>query len=498
MRWLVVALLLLGACQRAATAGDAVRIGLATEPPHLNPLLHADATTLQVALGDVYEPLFTIDADEQVVPVLATSATLSDDGRQLELALRQGVRWHDGTPFGAADVVYTLGLLRPGGAPSVLASDFDDLETIEALPDGGVRLRFAGFRLGRLRTLALVPMLPAHVFAASDPGAMLEHPATRAPVGTGPLAFASWTPGRAIELRRAASFRGPPARSARVTYVIVADRQQAVAQLRRGELDVVLQVPQDLEAQLVGDASVHRLAVPGGTYLAARWNCRRLPDAEVRQALTMLLDRQAVVRELMRGHGRVAASPWAPDDDAHDPALAPVDFDVERAGRLIRERAGGPLRVRLLVAAGSTLSQRVATLWQADAARAGVTLDIVSSDDVIGRARAGDFDGLIYAWSTGPEQDLTHHFASPPLGSENYGACQSRGLDEALALIRTTPDRERRLAIERGAEHLLAALHPVTVIAHLERTLAFRAWLGPSLPVTDDGRVPAAQLGRQR
>jgi peptide/nickel transport system substrate-binding protein len=451
----------------AAAAPVELHIHLAAEPPHLNPLISSDFVITQIALGDVYEPLFRLADDGSIDPQLATKLDVSPDGRDWTFTLRDGVRWHDGQPFTAADVVYTLELLAPGGAPAVIAADFDDLQTIEATDAHTVHVRFAGYRLGRREDFALVPILPAHVFQATAPAELLTAPATRAPVGTGPYAFESWTPGREIRLRRADTFRGPAPPVARVVYRLVADRAQALAQLRSGDLDLVLQVsPGPLLDEAATDPKLRLVPYDFPYYLAARWSCRPGPTADplVRRALTMLLDRDAVVQQILAGRGRVVSAPWPPGDAANDPNVAPWPFDPT-AARALLDRAGArKLTVTLLVPQGSSTLERIAAVWKEDARRAGVTLEIVPDPDVIGRARRGDFQGATYGWSTGPEQDLYHHFHSSQIGQDNYGGCKDARVDELTEKIRATADDDARHALEHELHRRLHELEWVTVI----------------------------------
>jgi peptide/nickel transport system substrate-binding protein len=480
------------ACGSKPVAGHdpvTLRVGIAVEPQHLLPLVSADRIIEQVVLGDVYEPLFTVDDAGQPVPVLARRVSITPDGTTVSVSLRPGVRWHDGTSFTAADVVFSLEAVGRRHL-GVLADDFDDLLDVTATPapDAVVTMTFKAGRPGRLRALALVPMVPVARFGKARD--LLAAPAARAPVGTGPFRFASWTPGRDIVLVRAATYRGPPAAAERIVYRIIGDREQLAAQLEQGQLDLLLPAPGGSTlAALAHDPGVVLLPYAAGTYLAARWNCKspRLADPRIRRALTMLLDRDAVVAQILAGRGQVGASPWPPGDLAIDPGLRPWPFDPPAARRALT----GPLHVTLLVPAGSTTLERIATLWQADAAKAGVTLDLVMDPDVLGRARRGDFEGVLYAWSTGPEQDFFQQFATT--GSDNLGGCGDPALDAALDRARHEPVARVRLPLERQASLTLHALEPVTIIAHDQRVIARRAHVR-GVSVTAGGLVPLATV----
>lgn len=463
---LVVALVALAACSGSvAPPPREARLHLETEPPHLNPLLGGDLGVLQVALGDVYEPLFRVGDDGAIEPVLAASATRSTDGRELALRLREGVSWHDGAPLTMADVVFTLNLLTKGGVVSPLAADVDDLEAM--LPDGevGLTLRFRAYRPGRERSLALIPVLPEHLLrGATD---VFAHPLSRSPIGTGPFRFEAWTEGRQIRLARNPSYWGAAPAIDRVTYRIVPDRTQALAQLRRGELDLVASATPALVAAARADPGLRLLPYPFPYYRAVRWNCRSGPlaDARVRRALTMLLDRETLRRELFAGDARLASGPWEPDDPAYDPTVAPWPYDPDAARALLAEAGVKNLSVRLLLPAGSASLERIGTIWQEDARRAGVALELVLDGDALGRARRGDFDGFGYGWTLEREQDQFHQFHSSQVDAGNLGACVDAETDRLLDEIRRTPDDRARRALEHALHRRLHELEPLTVIS---------------------------------
>lgn len=460
------ALLVIAAChgQRPRSSAE-VRIHLEAEPAHLNPLLAGDALGVQVALGDVLEPLYEADPETgELRPALATAWTRDGGDTEWTFTLRRGVVWHDGAPFAAADVAFTFELLR-GGAPSVLAADFDDLVAIEAPDPHTVRLRFAGFRLGRDQTLALVPILPRHLLADAPAAALAAHPTSRAPVGTGPYRFDGWTPGREIRLRRFDGWWGQRPAIERVVYRVIRDRTQAVAQLEAGELDVIARAPTGPTLdRLVATGRFAAVSYDAPYFLAARWNCRGGPlaDVAVRRALAMTLDRETIVREIFRGRARAASGPWEPDDPAYDPAVAPWPFDPEAARELI---GGRPLRVTMLVPQGSSTLERIATIWREDAKRAGVDLVIQPDGAVIERARRGDFEAFLFGWTTGREQDFYHHLHSSQIGADNYGGFRDEEIDRLLERMRATPEAAARRALAHALHRRLHELQPLTVIA---------------------------------
>lgn len=438
----------------AADPDATLRVRLEAEPAHLNPLLAGDALAERLLLGDVYEGLLCAPRpDAAAEPCLAESVSVDESGTRWRFALRDRVRWHDGRPLGPGDVVFTYELLRgPSPASPLLAAELDDLQAVRA--DGDVvELRFAGRRPGRRGAIARVPILPRHHFGAAED--VLAADASRAPVGTGPLRFVDWQRGERIALERWDGYWGAPARARRIEHLVRPGREQALAELIEGRLDLALQWPGDEALAAAAHDELIAFAHTQPAYLAAVVNTWRpaLSTAAARRALVATVDRPALARALTFGRARVVTGPFLPGDG--DPDVAPIPFDPAAAARVLGEAP--PLE--LLVPAGSRTTERIADIWAADAAPA-VTLQVVRLPyaRLLERVRAGDFDLALLAFTTGPEVDLFARFHSSQIGGENLGAVRDAALDRALEAARAASDDDARRAANRRVHRRLHEL----------------------------------------
>ena len=458
--------------------GDTISIALEAEPPNLNPLIAADGITGRVTMPDIYQGLLCHAAPppSPATPCLAERLAVDETGRIWAFTLRAGITWHDGAPLTAGDVAFTFSLLSgEDAAPTILAADLDDLTSVHA-EGRRVVLAFRAARAGRREALARLPILPRHVFAGVRPAELALHPASRAPVGTGPLRFVSWRAGESIELARFDGAWGRPAGAARILWRIAPARDRVLRDVASGRLDLALQVPleQAREVAASSGGAVELFTYPAPAYLAAVFNLRRpeLADPRVRRALLLLLDRPAVVERILGG-GAVASGPFLPGDPQADPALEPAPFDPAAARRLLAEAGRtGSARPRLTVAvpAGSRLMARVADIWASDARdHAALEVTELPYADLLARARAGRFDAALLAFTTGPDLDLYHRFHSSQVGSENYGALRDPELDRLLEAARSEPDPQRRLAHQRAIHRRLHHLVPYAFIAADQR-----------------------------
>lgn len=319
----------LWSCAREAPAPERSELTLAHETPvlSLDPTL-SDGVTFS-ALSNVYEPLVAYDREMRLVPALAATWGTPDE-TTWELTLREGVRFHDGTPLSAPDVVAALERAR--SAPeSGVRSAFWAVGSIEA----------AGSRVVRIRTTRpdalLLHQLTQVLLAKGASRDAIE----RAPVGTGPYRVERWERHGALVLSAAAGVAGPPQSVSRLTFVGVPEGDETLAALATGRVDVAPVPPralflrprpfrvessEGLTTQILWMRSSGR---PGGPSPFA--------DRRVRRAVSLCLDRRALAHEAT-GHGSTAASQAVPQSVfGHDPTLAPAAPDVAAARRLLAE-----------------------------------------------------------------------------------------------------------------------------------------------------------------
>jgi peptide/nickel transport system substrate-binding protein len=413
-----------GGCRRDEPSERPLRIALYDGPSSRDPHEVNEFLTFTV-LAHLYEPLVTLDADLRVQPALAERWDNPDE-RTWRFFLRHGARFHDGRPLTAADVVASVERVRNHPAGD-FASYIVGVTSVRALDPNTVEIVTERPAAVLLRKLAFLMVVPA------DAPAEIEEP-----IGTGPYRLVSWEPGR-IEL---VAFDGhwagaPPIRH--VQLVAVVDAAQRAARLNAGEVELAQALPAAEAAKLEGAAGV-RVALREGLaveYLAARVDRPPLDDPRVRQALSLAVDRQALVDDLLRGYGRPTAQIVPSMAVGYDPALPGAARDVAAARRLLAE-AGWPegVDVELEYRAGRNLEP-----LRRQAAEAGIRIQLVprSWDELYERVEAGEAT-LHYAavvTETADAADVLDsmaHSRQPDRGwgADNLSGYASRELDALI------------------------------------------------------------------
>jgi peptide/nickel transport system substrate-binding protein len=310
------------AAQRAA---NGLTWGFTSEIETLDPYATAKRTS-QLVIRNVVETLLYRDpATGKAAPLLATSWRWVDD-TTLELALRQDATFHNGQPFDADDVVFTLGQIKRQAPPvSFAEADYGYIDGIDRVDAYTVRFRLKAptpSAVDRLTQTFFV--LPKSAYNADSFG--------RAAIGTGPFRVAGFEAGRKLSLMRNDAYHpaawGKP-RLASITVVTIADPQTQVAELSRGRVDFLWNINPDQVQQLSGAAGVQTVA--GGSITisflsldsAGRSGANPLQDRNVRLAIAAAIDREAISTAL-QGTGSVVL------DAACHPKQFGCPADVER------------------------------------------------------------------------------------------------------------------------------------------------------------------------
>jgi peptide/nickel transport system substrate-binding protein len=482
--------------------GGELRVLLPSEPRDLDPNSLRDEMGLQLA-PNLYSRLVMLDVEGGLHPDLAASWTVDPTGLVYTFHLRPGVRWHDGRPFGAADVRWTFEHLAR--QRSFAAEALRRIAIVET-PDE----RTAVFHLREPWAPFLATLAGYGTFILPRPGPGAPAAGSgRAPVGTGPFRLSSWTRGLEIVLAANPGYFRPGPFLDRVVYRFQPDPERAPRMLAAGEADFTLLRP--LLARLPDLARDPRLTVrtspSDGRYLLI-FNLRRQPfaDRRVREAVSRSLDRTALLQTALYGYGSPAvgfytpAVAWAYNAAARTPELDPdrARALLDAAG-LVPDAQGIRLRTELLVGdlpPFSELARAVAA--QLHAVGIEVRLTPVTLAAWMERTlQRHDFDLTLMGGSQGPDpENLNVRFGSH--GTTQVMGYESPELDAALAEGARVTDLARRARAYYRAQEILARDLPVTPLAEgIHITISRRGVTG--LPwVEGRGLVPEQELSLVR
>ena len=369
-----MALALAGCGDEAVVAPrTSVVVGLQLEPPVLDPTINPAAAIAQITLVNVFEGLTRIDESGRVLPGLAERWEVSPDGRTYTFALRQGVRFSDGTAFDSGDVKFTFERNAAPDSTNSRRSYFTQMESIVTPDEHTV-------------TVTLAEPSALFLFNLSENVSVIVAPETAAdnathPVGTGPFRFRSWQPGESVVLERNPLYREVDAVGLdEVVFRFIGDAAAQVTALRAGDIDYLPnlaaveqaeQIAQDPEFQVLAGTT------EGETILAINNSRPPFDNLLVRRALAHAVDREQVVAGAMFGYGTPIGSHFAPHHPAYVDLTGMYPHDPARARALLAEAGVAGLELTITVPP-TTYAQRSAEIIAAQLAAVGVTVELES------------------------------------------------------------------------------------------------------------------------
>jgi len=397
--------------------------------------------TLIVA-SSMLEGLFAYDYKEQkIVPRLATSFKEADDRMSATVTLRPNVKFHDGTPFNAAAVVFHFGrMLEPANGMGYNRTVYSALDYVEEVDPLTVRFVLKKPWPSLQSALAIdysINLIGSPKALTNDPDGFNRHP-----VGTGPFSFVSWQSGDRLVVERNKDYWDPDLPKVdRVVYRILPDGNTRYASLNSGEIDIMWtdNIAQVVQAKHVPGLRV--LRYDGASAYGFIFNTSKPPldDVRIRSAIVQSFDGAALVDGFQQGQGALAhdffpSTPWSCD------ALSWKAYDPKKATETIKS-TGKPVKVTLTGFATPT-GRRLASIAQQFMASVGIQVEIqmIEPSQSGGKVATGDFEMMQWRFTDiGGEPDI--QFGLVNFTSSRYA---NPKVSELMDKARSEPIEKRR------------------------------------------------------
>ncbi len=385
-------------------------------------------------------------------PLLAASWSFSPDGLTLSFKLKEA-SWSDGRPLTAGDVRFTWTAQTSPLVAWTGATSKERIKDVQVVDPHTVAFRFDRAYPEMLADAVEGGILPEHVFGKVPFTEWRTHDWSQHRVGSGPFLLESWRPGEEIVLARNPEYVRPDRPLLdKVVVRIVPDVGNLETQLAAGTIDYVEGVPSQDAARLAGTKGLGLVAFDNPMFDYVGWNGAKKPfdDPEIRRALTLGIDRKAIVDDLLYGYGRVSTGPLLSTWWASDPALAAWPYDPNEARRILAAKgydAQHPLAFELTTNAENRVRKEVTLKIQEQLSRIGVKVSPRSFEMKAFRERnvAGNYDAYVAGWRFNGKLDVASIFGSkavPPAGG-NVVAYRSAEADRLIEAIGAAPDWQR-------------------------------------------------------
>ncbi|KKC35342.1 ABC transporter substrate-binding protein [Devosia epidermidihirudinis] len=349
-----------------------VRIGVALEPPILDPTAGAAEAIDIVVYQNIFEGLTRIDENGAVQPDLAKSWTISDDNLTYTFQLQDGVTFHDGTSFDAEDVKFTFDRILSPNSTNAHKEFYEPISSVTVIDPLTVEFKLSKpvgmflFDLGRGDAVIVAPESADN--NATDP------------IGTGPFSFVQWDKGSRVVLEAYGPYWGEPIHLTKATYVFISDTATMTNALLAGDIDGTNNFAAEALGVFEGNPAFNILVgtTEGETLLSTNNKKAPFTDLRVRQAMAHAIDRKAIIDGATYGYGVPIGSHFAPHNPYYVDLTNTYPFDLDAARKLLAE-AGFPdgfsATLKLPPLAYARLSGQIIA---SDFAKIGIKLELIN------------------------------------------------------------------------------------------------------------------------
>ena len=463
---------------RTPVRGGRILMGSIGEPSNLIPYMASDSASAEIT-DLLYVAPLKYDKDLNVVTWAASSYEVLEGGRLLRFVLRDDIRWEDGEPLTADDVEFTYRLMIRPDTPTAYAENFLAISSFKKTGRFSFEVRYEKPFARALMTW-MGAILPRHALEGQN---VMTSPLARKPIGAGPYRLKTWESGSRLVLEASDTyFEGRPYLD-EVIYRVIPDPSTMFLELKAGKLDMMSLSPQQYLRQTEGEVwskewRKYKYLSFGYTFLGFNMRHPFFKDVRVRRALSMSIDRQALIDGVLLGLGVPTVGPYKPGTWVYNDKLTPVQQNVAEAERLLAEagwtaknedgilvKDGQPFAFTILVNQGNDQRIKTAVIMQNQFRKIGVDVRIRTVEwaaFITEFVNKGQFDTVILGWNILQDPDLFEvwHSSSARPGGLNFTGYENAVVDALLEEARSVPDQKRRKVLYDRFQEILADEQP--------------------------------------
>jgi peptide/nickel transport system substrate-binding protein len=458
--------------------GDIIVEGSIGDASNLIPLLSSDSTSHGIA-SLVFNGLVKYDKDINIVGDLAESWKISRGGLVITFHLRKGVKWHDGHPFTARDVMFTYRVTIDPKTPTAYAGDFLKVKKAEVLDDYTFRVTYDKPFAPALMSWGSI-VLPRHLLEGKD---ITTSPLSRHPIGTGPYIFKEWVPGQKIVLvSNPDYFEGRPHIDGNIMRIIP-DMATMFLELRANGIDRMNLTPLQYTRQTENNLfrknfNKYRYLSFSYSYLGYNLKNPLFADKRVRQAIAYGINKDEIIRGVLLGLGREATGPYKPGTWVYNPHVMTYPYNPGKAKELlgdagwkdtdgdgVLDKDGQPFVFEIITNQGNEIRAKCAEIIQRRLGEIGIKVKIrvlewaAFVNDFINKRR---FDATILGWTIPLDPDIYDVWHSSKMGPQelNFISYKNEEVDTLIEKGRGTFDQKERKKYYDRIQEILAEEQP--------------------------------------
>ncbi len=434
-----------------------LHLSTSSNPSRINPILATDSASSEIS-NYIFNGLVKYDKDAQNIIGDLAEKFYFEDNVTLIFEIKSGVKWQDGEPFSAKDVLFTYELINSPQVVSPYTSTFRMVKSVEVIDDLTVKVTYKEPYFKALE-LWMSGILPQHLL--KDEKNIMSSRFNMNPVGTGPYRLTKLEFSKNIELSAYDEYFEHRSKIDKIIYHVIPDANTRFLMLKTQKIDVgsleAMQIERQVEPSFFDNYKVIEEIAHAYTYLGLNLRREKFQDPRVREALSLAVDRDELVDILFMGHGQVCTGPFLPGGPSFNAEVKAPKPDLKRARALLKEAGydeAHPFSFEIATSNSSSIRPYAAQILQHQLAKVGVKVELRVMEwqaflNTVVFPR--EFDTVLLGWSLSlsPDPYLLWHSDSDKPGAFNFIGYHNKKVDSLIEMMQGTTEREALAKIQQ-------------------------------------------------
>ena len=427
-----------------------LNLSISSNPSRLNPIISTDSVSSTIESW-LFSSLLTYDKDGNIKTDLASSYKFIDDVT-LEIKLKKNVLWHDGIEFSSADVVFTYNAIHNPKIYTPLTSNYKKVLSVKATDKYTILIKYKEPYFKALE-IWMVSIIPKHIFENEKD--IMTSEFNKKPIGTGPYKLDELKLSQDIILHVNKDYFADIPKIDKIHYKFVPDPTTSFYMLKQKQLDLGSLTPIQVDRQLSGDFkdsfNIYEKQSFTFDYLGFNLKNEKFKNKEIRQAISLAINRQEIIDILYFGHGKIANGPFLPGTFAYNDSVPIPLVNINKSKTLLKKNGydeNNPLEFEVITSANNSTRIYLAQIMQYQLQKAGIKMNIRVMEwqaflNTVIHPR--HFESVILGWSLAlmPSGRSIWHSTSDKKGGFNFTGYSNKKVDKLIEEGEITVNRDK-------------------------------------------------------
>ncbi|MDC0932519.1 peptide-binding protein [Arcobacteraceae bacterium] len=432
-----------------STYSSTLNLSFSSNPSRINPILSSDSASSEIESW-IFNGLLTYDKDGKIIVDLATSHKFIDDVT-LEIKLKKNVLWHDGVEFTADDVLYTYEAIHNPKIYSPRTSNYKKVLSIVAKDKYTLLIKYKEPYFKALE-IWMVDIIPKHIFENEKD--LMTSAFNKKPIGTGPYKLKELKLSQDIVLTVNKNYFGKVPKIDKIRYKFVPDPTTSFYMLKQQQLDIgsltPIQVDRQLDAEFNNSFNIYEKQSFSYGYLGFNLKNKKFENKEIRQAISLAIDRQEIIDILYFGHAKICNGPFLPGTFAYNSNVPIPLLDIEKSKKILKKLGydkNNPFEFEVITSANNSTRIYLAQIMQYQLEKVDIKMKIRVMEwqaflNTVVHPR--NFESVILGWSLAlmPSARSIWHSSSDKKGGFNFAGYSNKKVDALIEKGEVTVNRD--------------------------------------------------------